>query len=75
MTQIRFIFVIIAITAVLVFTVHVRTTSNRAFHKLRVANLTQKRLNQTLRQKQLQIESMINPAAISEQLEQVNPSK
>ena len=75
MTQFRFTYVILAITAILVFTVHVRTNSNRAFHKLRVANVKQSLLNQTLRQKQLDIETMINPSAIAEKIKGMNPAK
>jgi hypothetical protein len=69
MTQFRFTYVIIVLTAILVYTVHVRTMSSRVFHKLETATIKQARLNQTLRQKQLAIESLINPAAISERLE------
>ena len=66
--QFRFTYVVIALTAVLVFTVHTRTTSSRIFYKVGAAHLKQTRLNQTLRQKQLDLESLISPSAISEKL-------
>ncbi|OHB59004.1 MAG: hypothetical protein A2Y12_19735 [Planctomycetes bacterium GWF2_42_9] len=66
--QFRFTYVVIALTAVLVFTVHIRTTSSRVFYKLGAANIKQTRFNQTLRQKQLDMERLISPAAISEKL-------
>ena len=75
MTQFRFAYIIFAVKVVLVYTVGIRTTSSRIFHRLEVVNLKQTRLNQTLRQKQLQIESIINPAAISERLERLGKSQ
>ena len=75
MTQFRFIYLVFLLTAALVFAVHVRSTSSRAFYKFRIAHLKQTRLNQNLRQEQLLMESLVNPAAISERLEQINSSK
>jgi hypothetical protein len=69
LSQFRFIFVIIALTAVLVFAVHVRITSNRVFYKFQVAHTKQNTLNAELKQKQLQLESLINPAAVSKRLQ------
>jgi hypothetical protein len=74
MTQFRFIYVIFALTAVLVFTVHLRTTTSRALYKLRAANLKQARLYQTLGQKTIEKEELINPAAISQKIKQT-PAK
>jgi hypothetical protein len=72
LSQFRFIFVIIALTAVLVFAVHVRITSSRVFYKFQLAHTKQNTLNAELKQKQLQLESLINPAAVSKRLEDIN---
>jgi hypothetical protein len=72
LSQFRFIFVIFALTAVLVFAVHVRVTSSRVFYKFQVAHVKQNTLNAELKQKQLQLESMINPAAVSKRLESID---
>ena len=68
MSQFRFIFVIFCLTAVLIFTVYLRSTENSIFYKLCVINVEQNRLKQSLWQKQLELEGLINPAAISERL-------
>jgi len=72
LSQFRFIFVIIALTAVLVFAVHVRITGSRVFYKFQLAHTKQNTLNAELKQKQLQLESLINPAAVSKRLEGIN---
>ena len=68
-SQFRFIYIIFALTAVLVFAVHVRATASRVFYKFQVAHVKQNTLNAELKQKQLQLESLINPAAVSQRLE------
>jgi len=64
----RFVFVVFYLTAVLVLTVCVRSAGNRIFYKLCTTEARQERLKQQLWQKQLELESLINPAAISERL-------
>jgi len=64
----RFVFVIFYFTAVLILTVCLRSADNRIFYKLRTIDAEQGRLKQQLWQKQLQLESLINPAAVSERL-------
>ena len=71
LSQFRFIFVIVALTAVLVFAVHVRVTSSRVFYKFQLAHTKHNTLNAELKQKQLHLEAMINPAAVSKKLETV----
>ena len=66
----RFLFVVFYFTAILILTVYLRSANNRQFHRLCVARAEQSRLRQELAQKQLQLEGLINPAAISERLEQ-----
>jgi hypothetical protein len=72
LSQFRFIFVIVALTAVLVFAVHVRITGSRVFYKFQVAHTKQTTLNAELKLKQLQLESLINPAAVSRRMEDIN---
>jgi hypothetical protein len=75
LSQFRFIYVIVALTAVLVFAVHVRVTSSRVFYKFQVAHVKQNTLNAELKQTQLLLESMINPAAVSQKLEHINQQR
>jgi hypothetical protein len=71
LSQFRFIFIIFAITAVLVFAVHVRGTTSRVFYKFQVAHVKQNTLNAELKQKQLHLESLVNPTAVSKRLENI----
>jgi len=66
----RFVFVVFWVTAILIFTVHLRNVNNRIFYGLCVRRAEQALLKQHLWQKQLQLESLINPAAISQRLGQ-----
>jgi len=61
------VFVVFYFTAVLIFTVYLRSTDNRIFYKLCTTYTKQSRLKQQLWQKQLQLENLINPAAVSQQ--------
>lgn len=70
MLQFRFVFVVFCFTGLSLFTVHLRSAENRAFNRLCVMNSEQSRLKQELWQKQLQLESLISPAAVSQYLEQ-----
>lgn len=60
----RFIFVIFYFTALLVATVHLRTTSSRIFYRSRAATVAQNRLKQQLWKKQLMLASMTNPTVL-----------
>jgi len=64
----RFVFVVFYFTAVLIFTVYLRSADNRIFNKLCTYEAEQGQLEQQLRQKQLQLEDLINPAAVSRRL-------
>ncbi len=64
-----FVFVVFYFTAILLFTVYLRSADNRIFYKLCTIGVEQNRLKQELWQKQLQLESLINPAAVSERLD------
>jgi len=63
-----FVFVIFCLVAILIFTVYLRSADSRIFYKLYTINTEQSRLNQQLGTKQLQVESLINPAAVAERL-------
>jgi Tfp pilus assembly protein PilO len=66
----RFVFVVFWVTAILILTVHLRNVNNRIFYELCVQRAEQTRLKQNLWQKQLEVESLINPAAVSRRLGQ-----
>ena len=67
-----FVFVVFYFTAVLILTVYLRSADNRIFYKLHTIDIEQSRLKQQLWQKQLQLENLINPAAISQRLDEGN---
>ena len=71
MSTLRFIFIIFSLTAALLFSVHLRKATSSSFYKFRVAHIKQARLKQDLWQKQLRLENLINPAALSERLEEL----
>ena len=64
-----FAFVVFYFAAVLIVAVYLRGSNNRIFYRLRIHQAEQARLKQELWQKQLRLESLINPAAISESLD------
>ena len=66
----RFVFVVFYFTAILIFTVYLRSANNRIFYKLCTHKAEQSRLKQRLWQKQLQLENLINPAAVSQRLDE-----
>ncbi len=66
--RVSFVFMIFFLTAVLIFTVHLRTMQSRTFYKLRSASIEQARLKQVLWEKQLQLEKLTSPAAVSRRL-------
>jgi hypothetical protein len=67
-SQFRFVFVVFYLTAILVFTVYLRSADNRVFYRLSTINREQLRLKQQLWNKQLRLENLTNPAAVSEHL-------
>lgn len=60
-----FVFVIFCVTSILLFAVYLRSERNRVFYKYSICKSEQSRLKQQLGNKQLQLEGIINPAAIS----------
>lgn len=65
-----FVFVIFYFTAALILTVSVRSAEARIFYKLCTIGAKQGRVKQQLWQKQLQLENLINPAAVSQYLDE-----
>ena len=70
MSQFRFVLVVFCFTAVLIFAVYLRGANNRVFYKLSQYNAQQNQLKQELGAKQLQLESLINPSALSRRLKE-----
>lgn len=66
--QFRFVFVVFYFTAVLIFAVYLRSANNRIFYQLYTHEAEQGWLVQELTHKQLQVETLINPPAVSERL-------
>jgi len=66
----RFVFIVFWVTAILILTVHLRNINNRIFYELCIRRAEQGQLKEHLWQKQLQLESLINPAAVSRRLGQ-----
>jgi hypothetical protein len=64
----RLVFVVFFLTAVLIFTIHIRTASSRVFNRFTKAQAQQKILRQELRTSQLRFESLITPRRLLEQL-------
>ncbi len=64
-----FVLVVLFFAATLILTVYLRDSKNRDFYMLRRCKIEQGRLQQELWQKQLRVESLINPAAISQRLD------
>jgi cytochrome c-type biogenesis protein CcmE len=68
-SQFRFFFVVFYVVAVLIFTVYLHRVNDRIFYRLCAEDIEQNQLKQQLWQKQLQVEGLINPAALSQRLE------
>ncbi len=67
-SDIRFVFVVFSVTAVLMFTVYLRHARKQFFFHIRTQIAEQNRLKQQLGNKQLRLENIINPASLSQQL-------
>ena len=70
MSQFRFVLVVFYFTAVLIFAVYLRGANNRVFYKLSQYNALQNQLKQRLGARQLELETLINPSALSKRLEE-----
>ena len=67
--QFRFVFVTFYVTAVLIFAVYLRGANDRVFYKICKHRVEQNRLKQQISSKQLLLENLINPAAVSQRLD------
>ncbi len=64
-----FVFVVFYFAAVSILAIHLRNINNRTFYELCVLKAHHNRLKQELGNKQLRLESLINPAAVSQRLD------
>ena len=70
MSHFRFVFVVFCFTAALMVAVYLRSASNRVFYQLCSCNVERDQLKQDLGAKQLLLESLMNPASLSQRLGQ-----
>ena len=70
MSRFRFVFVIFYFTGILVLAVYLRNANDRIFYELSTQKAKQRQLNKDLADKQLQLERLFNPSAVSERIEQ-----
>jgi hypothetical protein len=68
MSHFRFVFVVFCFTAVLIVAVYMRSVNNRLFYQLCQCNAERDQLKQDLGAKQLRLESLINPASLSQRV-------
>jgi hypothetical protein len=71
-SRLYFVFVVFCFTAVLIFAVYLRNANNRIFYELCTCRGEQSRLKQELGTKQLLLEGLINPAALSRRFDGIN---
>ncbi len=71
MSQFRFVLVVFYFTAVLIFAVYLRGANNRVFYELSQHNARQRQLGQELVRRQLLLESLINPTALTRRLDEL----
>ena len=64
MSRSRVLVVVFSITAFMIFTIHLRTSSARMYNRSRQVIVDQKELKQQLWQKQLRFECLVNPAGL-----------
>lgn len=70
MSHFRFVFVVFCFTAVLIAAVYLRSINNRLFYQLCQCHAESEQLKQDLGAKQLRLESLINPASLSQHVDQ-----
>lgn len=61
-------FIIFFLTAAVILTIHLRMSASRLFHSYRLAQVQQERLRQQLWRKQLELEGLMQPQRIYQQL-------
>jgi len=65
----RCVVVVFGLAGILIFAVYLRSANNRIFYKLSTYQSELNQLKQQLWQKQLRVESLLNPASISQRIE------
>ena len=75
MSRSRLIFIVFYFTAVLITVVHLRTASNKIFYRYRSGYIAQSKLKQQLWKRQLQLQMLKNPDAVSEHTNDDRPSE
>ena len=71
-SQFRFLFVAFCFTGILILAVFLRTANNRIFYELCTYRAQLNQLKQELGARQLQLEGLINPAAVYERIDKMN---
>ncbi len=71
MSQFRFVLVVFFFTAVLIFDVYLRGADNRVFYELSQYKAQRRQLGHELVKRQLLLESLINPTALTRRLEEL----
>ncbi|MBC8378437.1 MAG: hypothetical protein H8E62_04610 [Planctomycetes bacterium] len=64
MSRSRILVIVFSVTAFMIVTIHLRTSSARMFNRSRIAMVEQKERKQQLWQKQLRFECLVNPAGL-----------
>jgi len=76
MSRFRFVFVIFFFTGILILAVYLRNANNRIFYESSSIQAgEQRRLNKDLADKQLRLERLINPSAVSERMTTKSPKR
>lgn len=71
-SQFRFVYAVFCLTAILIFAVYLRDADNRICYRLCTQKAQINQLKQELGARQLRLESLINPAAVSRRLNELN---
>lgn len=65
----RCVVVVFGLASILIFAVYLHSANNRIFYKLSTYQSELNQFKQQLWQKQLRVESLLNPASISQRIE------
>jgi hypothetical protein len=62
----RITYAVLCITAAFIYAAYLRGSGGQIFFKIRVAQKQESRIKQSLWQKQIELEGLVNPASVSE---------
>ncbi len=68
-SQLRYVYMVFFFSSVLIFTVLLRSAHDKICYKLALAQARENKTKQQLWQKQIYLESLVNPAAVITQTE------